>query len=411
MKTKFMTFAMSMALLGTVSCSKNDFVEENKSYLADLEKSQYAANYVQQYGEVSSTQSWDFSTISNTPAATRAGESLSWRYLDPVNDWLTRWAFNDKAQVINAIDNAEVKTFNPYLSVDLYPAYSYVANDNNIDFYRLAVCYNNTTENIYRQGVGYFLEILNKGWNTLGRFGREINSKSLTSASNVYWALYPTDINILGKETVIGGKIEDYKIDSYKEFKVNGRTYWGFRVGSNGSYSDLICMVRNIDPVRPIAKRYMIEDLGSKKDFDFNDVVVDVIQAIDGSQKAIIRAMGGTIDFTLKIGSTEWSKGDQGKAAGYKVETMYNTENPKWDDVLVEFPVSGWNPNTNNVSLTVGSMSNSDVIISIPFSRVGEVPMIIALDTCVDWQEERVSLPKDWWVPAKEATVDSEVIE
>ena len=121
--------------------------------------------------------------------------------------------------------------------------------------------------------------------------------------------------------------------------------------------------------------------------------------------------MGGTIDFTLKIGSTEWSKGDQGKAAGYKVETMYNTENPKWDDVLVEFPVSGWNPNTNNVSLTVGSMSNSDVIISIPFSRVGEVPMIIALDTCVDWQEERVSLPKDWWVPAKEATVDSEVIE
>ena len=126
MKTKFMTFAMSMALLGTVSCSKNDFVEENKSYLADLEKSQYAANYVQQYGEVSSTQSWDFSTISNTPAATRAGESLSWRYLDPVNDWLTRWAFNDKAQVIKAIDNAEVKTFNPYLSVDLYPAYSYV---------------------------------------------------------------------------------------------------------------------------------------------------------------------------------------------------------------------------------------------------------------------------------------------
>lgn len=133
-----------------------------------------------------------------------------------------------------------------------------------------------------------------------------------------------------------------------------------------------------------------------------------MLRAIDGSQKAIIRAMGGTIDFTLKIGSTEWSKGDQGKAAGYKVETMYNTENPKWDDVLVEFPVSGWNPNTNNVSLTVGSMSNSGVIISIPFSKVGEVPMIIALDTYVDWQKERVSLPKDWWVPVEEETEVSE---
>ena len=405
-----MTFAMSMALLGTVSCSKNDFVEENKSYLADLEKSQYAANYVQQYGEVSSTQSWDFSTISNTPAATRAGESLSCRNLNPLTDFILRFIDNDLDQVKSSINNAEVKTFNPYLSVDLFPAYSNVVNKNGATYYKLAVCYNGEKEVVSAEGV-----TLKNGWSTLGRLGKEINSKSLTTASNVYWSLYPTKGTLLGEaffgETIIGGTVEDYKIDTYKEFEVNGRTYWGFRKGANGSYSDFICMVRNIDPVRPIAKRYMIEDLGSKKDFDFNDVVVDVIQAIDGSQKAIIRAMGGTIDFTLKIGSTEWSKGDQGKAAGYKVETMYNTENPKWDDVLVEFPVSGWNPNTNNVSLTVGSMSNSDVIISIPFSRVGEVPMIIALDTCVDWQEERVSLPKDWWVPAKEATVDSEVIE
>ena len=400
MKTKFMTIAMSMALLGTVSCSKNDLFEENKSILAEQEKSQYATNYVQQYGAIDANQSWDFTT-SSTQHNTRAGESVTWGYLNPLNDWLTRWADNDKAKVIAAINNAEVKTFNPYLAVDLYPAYSYVADNNNYDFYRLAVCYNNNTENIYKQGVGVLLEALNKGWNTLGRFGREINTKSLTTASNVYWALYPTDVNFLGIESVYG-KIEDYTIDSYKEFTVNGRTYWGFRVGPNGSYSDLICMVRNIDPVRPIEKRYMVEDLGSKKDFDFNDVVVDVIQAIDGSQKAIIRAMGGTIDFTLTIGNTVWSKGVQGVAAGYKVETMYNTENPKWDDVLVEFPVQGWNPSTNNVTLTVGSISNSDVIISIPFPRVGEVPMIIALDTCVDWQNERVSLPKDWWVPADE---------
>ena len=50
-----------------------------------------------------------------------------------------------------------------------------------------------------------------------------------------------------------------------------------------GDYSDLICLVKNVDPVKPIAKRYFIEDLGSKDDFDFNDIVVDVIQDPDGN--------------------------------------------------------------------------------------------------------------------------------
>ena len=402
-KNVIIGMSMLVASVAFVSCSKTDVFEENKKYAAEQEKSEYRTNFVKMYGEVSPNQSWDFCVTPNYETSTRAAGSLTWGYLDPINEWLTRWASNDKAKVIAAINGAEVKEFNPYVAVDLYPAYSYVASDNNkTDFYRLAVCYNNNTENIFRQGIGYFFEVLNKGWNTLGRFGRTINSKSLTGASNVYWALYPTDIKISGKETVIGGTIADYKIDTYKEFTVNGRTYWAFRVGPNGSYSDLICMVKNIDPNRPIEKRYMIEDLGSKKDFDFNDIVVDVYQAIDGSQKAIIRAMGGTIDFTLKIGNTEWTKSVDGVKAGYQVETMYNTENPQWDDNLAEFPVSGWDPSTNNITVSVNSVANEGVIISFPFSRTGEVPMIIAVDTHVDWQLEKVSLPQNWWTPATE---------
>lgn len=392
--------AMLLASVAFVSCSKTDLFEENKSYLSEQEKSEYRTNYVQKFGEVDPNQSWDFATSSTQPT-TRAGESLSWGYLNPFAVFVTSFIDNDKAKVIAAIDGAEVKTFNPYLAVDLFPAFTKVASNNSATYYKLAVCYNGAKETIFEENVDF-----KSGWRTLGRLGRDINSKSLTTASNVYWSLYPTKGSLLGElvfgENIIGGKVEDYKIDSYKEFEVNGRTYWGFRVGPNGSYSDLVCMVRDIDPVRPIAKRYMIEDLGSKKDFDFNDIVVDVIQAIDGSQKAIIRAMGGTINFTLKIGKTEWSKETQGKAAGYNVETMYNTENPIWDDVLAEFPVDGWNPSTNNITVTVESVSNEDVIISIPFPRVGEVPMIIAFDTFVDWQKEKVSLPKDWWTPVEE---------
>ena len=165
-----------------------------------------------------------------------------------------------------------------------------------------------------------------------------------------------------------------------------------------GDYSDLICLVKNVDPVKPIAKRYFIEDLGSKDDFDFNDIVVDVIQDLQGNQKAIIRAMGGTLDFTLKIGDTEWTKSVDGVTAGYKTSTMYNTQGDiVWNKVLAEFPVTGWNPATNNISVQVKSIASNNVIITIPFPKVGEVPMIIAFDTVVDWQKERESLPENWW--------------
>ena len=77
-----------------------------------------------------------------------------------------------------------------------------------------------------------------------------------------------------------------------------------------------------------VPKRYMIEDLGSIGDFDFNDIVVDVedytvetrkvtrlngvitsdevISTTSAPTKAVIRALGGTIDFDLKIGDTIW---------------------------------------------------------------------------------------------------------
>ena len=147
-----------------------------------------------------------------------------------------------------------------------------------------------------------------------------------------------------------------------------------------------------------MAKRYFVEDLGSKDDFDFNDIVFDVYQGDDNKQKCIIRAMGGTLDFTLNIGQTKWTKSVEGVAKGYVVKTMYNTNpTPKWDDNLAEFEVQGWNPSTNNISVSVKSKVSDDVIIEIPFPKTGEVPMILAVKTFVDWQLERESLPEDFW--------------
>ena len=91
MKTKFMTFAMMMAMLGITSCSKTDLYDEGK--IAEMEAAEaaaaqqkliaeYEANFIKTFGEVSPTQSWDFRTASATftcngfsGALTRATES------------------------------------------------------------------------------------------------------------------------------------------------------------------------------------------------------------------------------------------------------------------------------------------------------------------------------------------------
>ena len=63
MKIKVMTIAMSMAILGTVSCSKSDLFDEAAQNSAKFEKAvaEYKANFVKKYGEVDPNQSWDFS--------------------------------------------------------------------------------------------------------------------------------------------------------------------------------------------------------------------------------------------------------------------------------------------------------------------------------------------------------------
>ena len=198
--------------------------------------------------------------------------------------------------------------------------------------------------------------------------------------------------------------------------------------GSDNDYNDLVlAVVGNPDvPQEKIitnnqyvvktcrAKRYMIEDLGSIGDFDFNDVVVDVEEnavithevtyengvlktdkitsQITEPTKAVVRAMGGTIDFELTIGSTSWTK----SGAGFNASTMYNTQGAiDYDLVLAEFEVTGWDPVANNVSIKVDGKNGE--VYTITFPKAGTAPMIIAVDPSQKWMPERESVPSSWF--------------
>lgn len=205
--------------------------------------------------------------------------------------------------------------------------------------------------------------------------------------------------------------------------------------GGDNDYEDLAFMfigprLKEVEVVEVReGKRYMMEDLGATDDFDFNDVVVDVAnvyqnritwrendnhemvkvseEEVSGSRKqeAIVRAAGGIYNFTLKIGDTEWVKGDNVNAS-QMINTGWGNATIDPDYEIDRFTVTGWIPGDNNISLLVPQKSGTnytDVLQEIQFPKAGDAPMIIAVDDSQGWMKERQSIPggtnspDDWW--------------
>lgn len=187
-----------------------------------------------------------------------------------------------------------------------------------------------------------------------------------------------------------------------------------------------------------VSKRYMIEDLGSTFDFDFNDIVVDVsgtiVKKYDGTierydnETATISHLCGTIPFQLKIGETvlpyvsdptneETTKSELSSAHPSDFDTRGVNWNPN-----KTITVSGWNPNTNNIFVKVWPQrktsegagpsdnpnDNFSDFSSVPtsgqfgdmnfgFPSNGDFPYIIAVDPSVEWMPELKSVPESWF--------------
>jgi hypothetical protein len=201
----------------------------------------------------------------------------------------------------------------------------------------------------------------------------------------------------------------------------------GCEDATDNDYEDLVFLVYGKFSINEpeevfatITKRYMVEDLGSTDDFDFNDIVVDVSQTkkttyyyklengkmvqtgSDGpvleSQKAVVRAAGGILDFTINIGSSSWTKSEHLTP----FDQMMNTGIDKaidYNAVLDQFNIENkdWNPETNNITISVVGRGNNAGVQVIPFPKKGEIPMIIAVDENMAWMTERISVPAAWF--------------
>ena len=165
-------------------------------------------------------------------------------------------------------------------------------------------------------------------------------------------------------------------------------------VGNPNVPKEIIIENNEYDVTTSLTKRYMMEDLGSTDDFDFNDIVVDVtettvahhtVEIVNGvktsdnvveekSQKAVVRHLGGIYPFVLTIGNTTIELG--GKES-------FDT------DVEIEKVVTGWNPAQNNVSVTVKSEESTMYNVTNEFPKTGAFPMMFACDPEIKWAAER----------------------
>lgn len=464
MKTKLMTIAILMAMLGISSCSKTDLYDEGK--IAEREAAEaaakqqkllaeYEANFIKTYGAVDPNQSWDFST--NTPTIS-----------------LPSYATKADAQTVTRVggytrENSEDYYTFPAATIEKMKAVFVENHDNRAlgsafamtvpsnAFYIMPMYMGQSSGNfelwMHVEGIAEDILVWSK-WQDM-----QVKGTATSDWKNV--KDYNSGTNCVGVAAIrskyykFSGLPENAVMHFYLKITETASTYnqagqiltsisdymRNFKFEKNGNpeglptnlpgvtnpevmiigvedattsksdhdYNDVVFMIYG-EPYVPqtftvdefettYSKRYMIEDLGSTDDFDFNDIVVDVSETFTQKkttdnygvvtwsdpvlkgQKAIIRHLGGILPFELTIGSTALAKMDGVLGA----------------DPDTEFTITGWERDNNNISIKVyqsASDPSSNAVNNIAFPKTGAIPMIISTDTNVDWAAERIKF--DW---------------
>ena len=474
MKTNLLKFVgLAIIAIAYSSCSKTDFIDEQNEAIASQQRDDYVANFIKKYGPVDPNKSWDMASMrpvySLTPAAdaepaatrgTRTAYSVETGTGFTVDQNVLTWCFqNIPAGRNNSNQGKDFYVTVPENSFTIVPIFQGTASyywelwmhvegvgeiqvwkkGDNLGYRTTAggtLSYPGTSKagiakNAYEvetptytfsglpQGAAMYYYL--KSWNSVTDFNNDkdknhyaqqtsLNKMMISLNATAGGCPVPTGVPAGNNVTIIGCEDND-------------------KTNSDHDFEDLVFMSYGLPPsVDPdvfydkITKRYMMEDLGTTDDFDFNDVVVDVTQesmttityklvngvktedtrkTVVNRQWAEVRAAGGTLDFTISIGSAKWNK----KAHISPVTEMKNTgwgNTPiNYHAVLDRFEITNkdWVPKDNNITVVVdGRGINQKGVQEVRFPKDGEIPLIIAVDATDQWlwMKERESVPDDW---------------
>jgi hypothetical protein len=447
--------------MGFMSCSKDLYdsnaVNEKQN---EKQKNDYATNFVKRYGEIDPNQTWDFATMApisglpstgnvNTRAAGDGGatsvsviqqSSGTMRIEKDVIDWMHE---EFKAGANNSKKGSPFYLKTQEQTFTIVPFYQGVAsyywelwmNVGGVD----VQVWSKNQDLTYKTSENGSSEAMTN--NGVPAEAIEVNAPTYTYQATANQSLYfYLKIWKNGSKTTVNPDVTTSSLDkmmlalegALRPASVpvdNEVTIIGCEDATDNDYEDLVFLIygKPTPPITPVdeieiteTKRYMMEDLGTTDDFDFNDIVVDVQNVysqkiywkstanggweeskrdapVSKGQRAIVRAAGGIYDFTLKIGDKTWTK-SQNLSAGSMLNTGSGGSSIHFSgpsSELAKFDVTGWIPKDNNVSVTVAGQDNNGILIKFP--EAGEAPMMIAVDGDIDWMHERSGVPSNWF--------------
>lgn len=430
-------------------CSSKDLY--NAEQVEVNQRSDYASNFVKRYGPIDPRQTWDF-TANKVRLGTRAGEDINIEIVEGLDFGLTYSVDENNKVVTTFTKNTALYNDVPMKLPDKvkHTGESAILIAPSNDFYIYPIsCQGQWTHDFFvRVGDAEPVKIYNKFWtdhtkpyvngmatSTSVKDGQVTVKKTasmpgvhITAPTGTPVEVYLDHVNngnapiastVTGSAIVIDTDVRPDGVPLKAESVVQ---YIGIedQYDYDFDYNDMVMVVIGNPDTPPtekivddkydvktnISKRYMIEDLGATDDFDFNDIVVDVtenttvthhrtykvdangektemitdiITKTSKSQKATIRHLGGILPFTLKVGNTSFNR----------MEGQLDV------DVNISKNISGWNPETNNVSIVVEEKDGA--FYTIQFPKAGEAPMIIAVDPDQAWMAERQCVPSSWF--------------
>lgn len=412
---KFWLPTLAVAAMSFGGCTSDDKHEYNPDYQVELDKEAFAANFVKQYGQVDADQSWDLANPNEVYVLSASARQVQTRAKGKLQ-WITVSSFGHEFNISEGFNEAMEKEFSQF--GDPEPCYfTFPAEGLRI----VPVFQSNANNYVLHMVVGedYFAQDIYICSNIMGIN----NNKQKAKAYTITGVEAGTPVSFY---VVVFKGNKGYKVDmenfstlegGFKLAEVDAATAGNYKKGTMREKSSILAcqfetkhgtaqlafLMDGLAPVQKhqapekivkvVSRRYLIEDLGSTDDFDFNDIVIDVEQrvvvenGVEGTplQMATLRHLGGVLPWNIKIGDT-WFSGAE--------NTMLKGE--IGSDASVTKDVTGWNPEENNITVKVAGNQTGSVCL-IPFPKKGEVPMVIAVDTYQQWMDERQSIPSTWW--------------
>lgn len=435
----------TVATLMMASCTNDDLYKYNAQRFEQLQKEQFAEYFTKKFGEIPANQTWDFAgrpltrIAADMTRATRAGGNITCTP-DEGYEFLNEEGYYDvPASLQTTMNKIEENVDNSQMG----NTYAMLTPENSFTIIPVRQGYSTSAYEVHMVvGTGddatdYLLwkkgEMMQtrkagstEKWKNVQNIEKsytygnnDVRSKALTfknipSDQPIYFyvyrptlGIYPSSLDGYMKDFSSAVTLPQQLLDAGKQVKLIGAEI--MLNASDYDYEDVMFLIvgdpklpEDITPNEPmsfeqtISKRYMIEDLGETDDTDYNDIVVDVTSTRTiqydynpttgeitnqtygewGEQTATIRHLGGTLPFNLTIGNTElgWMKGQM----NVDPNTVHD--------------ITGWNPDANNISISVRQTGSGDGVNSLTFPAAGNVPLIIATSTKQPWMQERVSI-------------------